>query len=185
MWDRRTFVKLAFAGLICGSGIYATLDRYRKSNILDIIEYPDPVLRQVSNPVEKIDDAVISIGNAMLKTLQFRAPFDFFLNAALYKGLSAPQIGVQKRLIVCGIYGEARVMVNPVILERKGSYSSEEYCMSLPDHGNIKIKRSHSVIVEYMGLDGNQHRLDAKKGPAALLEHEIDHLNGVLYIDYA
>jgi peptide deformylase len=182
--DRRKFLKLAMAGLIGGMGIYALLNDYRKNNILNIVEYPDPALRKVSKPIGRIDNAVISLANAMIDTLRFKAPFEFFLHGSLYKGLSAPQIGVQKRLIVCGLYGEARAMVNPKILEKKGFYDSEEYCMSLPQHRHQTVKRSNNVKVGYRGLDNRAHILDARGSSAALLEHEIDHLNGVLYIDY-
>lgn len=184
MWNRRTFLKLGLAGLVGGTGIYAYLDNYRKNNVLDIVTYPDPTLRKVSDPVDRIDGTIISMANAMVDTLQFKAPFEFFLHASLYKGLSAPQIGVQKRLIVCGIYGEVHAMVNPVILERKGTFDSVEYCMSLPDHRRRTVKRSHYIKVGYRGLDNREHILDVKDHRAALLEHEIDHLNGVLYIDY-
>jgi len=86
--------------------------------VLDIVAYPDPSLRKVSAPINRIDDAVITLSNAMIDTLKFKAPFEYFLHGSLYKGLSAPQIGVQKRLIVCGLYGEARAMINPEILEK-------------------------------------------------------------------
>ena len=184
MWDRRKFLKLAMAGLFSGTGIYALLNVYRKNKILGIVTHPDPALRKVSTPIERIDDAVISLANAMTDTLRFKAPFEFVFHASLYKGLSAPQIGVQKRLIVCGLYGETRAIVNPEILEKKGSYDSEEYCMSLPQHRPRTIKRSNYVKVSYLGLDNRPQLLTAKGSSAALLEHEIDHLNGVLYIDY-
>jgi len=184
LWDRRKFRKLAMAGLVGGTGIYAFLNDYRKTNVLDIVAYPDPALRKVSTPIHRIDDAVISIANAMIATLRFKAPFEFFLHASLYKGLSAPQIGIQKRLIVCGLYGEARAIVNPEILEKNGFYDSEEYCMSLPQHRRQTVNRSNYVKVGYLGLDNREHILDAKGSSAALLEHEIDHLNGVLYIDH-
>ncbi len=185
MWGRRKFIKLAMAGLVGGTGIYALLNDYRKKNILDIVAYPDPALRKVSTPIDRIDDAVISMADAMIDTLRFKAPFEFFLHASLYKGLSAPQIGIQKRLIVCGLYGEVRAIVNPEILEKKGSYDSEEYCMSLPRHRRQTVKRSNYAKVRYLGLDNRENILDAKGPSAALLEHEIDHLNGMLYIDYA
>jgi peptide deformylase len=184
LWDRRTFIKLALAGLFGGTGIYAVLNAYRKSNILDIVAYPDPTLRKVSSPIERVDEAVVSMANAMIDTLRFKAPLEFFLHASLYKGLSAPQIGIQKRLIVCGLNGEVRAIVNPEIFEKKGSYDSQEYCMSLPRHRRRTIKRSNYVKIGYLGLD-NREKILAAKGPsAALLEHEIDHLDGVLYIDY-
>ena len=184
MWDRRKFIKLALAGLVGGTGIYAFLNDYRKDNVLDIVAYPDPALRKISAPIDRIDDAVISVANAMIDTLRFKAPFEFLLHASLHKGLSAPQIGIQKRLIVCGLYGEARAIVNPEILEKKGSYDSDESCMSLPRHRRQTVKRSSYVKVGYLGLDNREKTLDAKGPSAALLEHEIDHLNGVLYIDY-
>ena len=76
-------------------------------------------------------------------------------------------------------------MVNPEILEKKGAYDNDEYCMSLPQHGRRTVKRSNFVKIRYRGLDGGENILDAKGPVAGLLEHEIDHLNGVLYIDYA
>ena len=184
MWGRRKFIKLTMSGLVGGTGIYALLNVYQRNNVFDIVAYPDPALRKVSTPIDRIDDAVISMAIAMIDTLRFKAPFEFFLHASLYKGLSAPQIGIQKRLIVCGLYGETRAIVNPEILEKRGSYDSEEYCMSLPQHRRQTVKRSNYVKVGYLGLDNTKKILDAKGPSAALLEHEIDHLNGVLYIDY-
>ena len=184
MLNRRKFIKLAMAGLIGGSGSLALLNNYRKNKVLDIVAYPDPALRKVSTPIERIDDAVISMANAMIDTLRFKAPFEFFFHASLYKGLSAPQVGFQKRLIVCGLYGEVRAILNPEILEKEGSYESEEHCMSLPQHRRRTVKRSKYVKVRYLGLDSSENILAATGPSAALLEHEIDHLNGVLYIDY-
>ena len=184
MWDRRKFLKLAIAGLLGGTGIYAFLDTYRRNNVLDIVVYPDPALRKVSTPIERIDDAVISLASAMIDTLRFMAPFEFFFRASLHKGLSAPQVGIQKRLIVCGLYWEARALVNPEILEKMGTYDSEEDCMSLPQHHRRTVKRSNYVKIRYLGLDSGENILTARGSSAALLEHEIDHLNGVLYIDY-
>jgi peptide deformylase len=119
LWGRRKFIKLTMAGLVGGTGISALLNVYRRNNVFDIVAYPDPAFRKVSTPIDRIDDAVISMANAMIATLRFKAPFEFFLHASLYKGLSAPQIGIQKRLIVCGLYGEARAIINPEILEKK------------------------------------------------------------------
>jgi peptide deformylase len=112
--------------------------------------------------IDRIDDAVISLAEAMITTLRFWAPFEFFLHASLYKGLSTPQVGIQKRLTVCGLHGEARAIVKPEILEKKGSYDSEEFCMSLPRHRRRMVKRSNYVKVGYRGLDNRQHILDAR-----------------------
>jgi peptide deformylase len=182
--DRRTFLKLAMAGLLSGTGIYALLNGHRKNHVLDIVAYPDPALRKISTPIGRVDDTVISLANAMIDTLRFKAPFEFFFHASLYRGLSAPQIGIQKRLILCGLYGETRAIVNPEILEKEGSFDSREYCMSLPEHGRRTVKRSNFVKVRYLGMDSREKVIAAKGPSAALLEHEIDHLDGVLYIDY-
>ncbi len=182
--NRRKFLKYIAAGLCGGTGIYALLNHYRKRHVCDIVTHPHPILRQVSASIQRIDDAVISTAEMMIDTLRFKAPVEFFLRASLYKGLSAPQIGVQKRLIVCGLHGEARVLVNPQILEKKGVYDSREYCMSLPRHRRLTVKRPAHLKVDYLGLDSRRTVLNLKGPDAALVAHEIDHLNGVLYIDY-
>ncbi|MBW1725846.1 MAG: hypothetical protein JRJ33_10940 [Deltaproteobacteria bacterium] len=92
MWNRRKFIKLAMAGLIGGTGIYTLLNGYRKNNVLDIVAYPDPALRKVSKPIDRIDDAVISMANAMIDTLRFKAPFEFFLHASIL----SPRIPLQR-----------------------------------------------------------------------------------------
>ena len=184
MWNRRQVIKSAAAALLGGTGIYAFLNNYRKTHVLDIVAYPDPGLRKVSSPIGQIDKGVISLAESMIDTLRYKAPFEFFLHASLYKGLSAPQIGIPKRMIVCGLYGETRTIINPEILERSGTYASEEYCMSLPGHSRRTIKRSSFLKIRYLGLDNRENSLTANDSAAALLEHEIDHLNGVLYIDY-
>jgi len=185
LWNRRQVIKSAAATLIGGTGIYALLSNYRKNHVLDIAAYPDPGLRRVSSPIEQIDKGVVSLAESMIDTLRYKAPFEFFLHASLYKGLSAPQVGIPKRMIVCALNGETRAIVNPEILEKRGAYDSEEYCMSLPGHSRRTIKRSSFVKIRYVGLDNRENSLEANDSAAALLEHEIDHLNGVLYIDYS
>ena len=186
MWNRRHFFKLAIAGMIGMTGSYALLKWYkRKNNIVDIVAYPDPILRGVSEPIEVIDDSIRALADNMVSICQYHAPFAFFLKGALYKGLAAPQIGVNKRMIICGLYGEIRAIINPEILEKSGAYPNSEYCLSLPQQGRKIITRSQYVRVRYRTLDNKQEIMDARNSYAALLEHEIDHLNGILYIDYA
>jgi len=120
----------------------------------------------------------------MISILRYHAPFEFFLRGSLYKGLAAPKVGVQKRLIVCGLYGEIKILINPEILEQSGTFSNSEYCLSLPRHHRKTIKRAQNVTVKYKTLENTEKILFAKNGSAALLQHEIDHLDGVLYIDY-
>ena len=185
MWNRRTFLKLSIAGLIGTTGIFSFLKGYKqKYNILDIVEYPNPILRGISETIYSIDDSVIALGKSMISILRYRAPFEFLFKGSLYKGLAAPQIGIQKRLIVCGLHGEIKILINPEILEKRGTYSNSEYCLSLPRHHRKMIKRSQYVTVKHKTLENTEKILVAKNSSAALLEHEIDHLNGVLYIDY-
>jgi peptide deformylase len=185
LWNRRKFLKSAIAGLIGTTGIFAFLKGCKqKFNMGDIVEYPNPILRGVSQSIDFIDDAIITLRNSMIAILRYKAPFEFFSKGSLYKGLAAPQVGIQKRLIVCGLYGEIKILINPEILEQSGTYSNSEYCLSLPQYHRKTITRSQNVTVKYKTLENTEDVLVAKNSSAALLEHEIDHLNGVLYIDY-
>jgi peptide deformylase len=183
LWNRRKFLKLAITGLIATTGIFSFLKGYKQKNqILDIVEYPNPI--GVSETIDFIDDSIIILGNSMISLLRYKAPFEFFFKGSLYKGLAAPQVGIQKRLIACGLHGEIKILVNPEILEKKGTYSNSEYCLSLPRYHRQIVKRSQYVTLKYTNLENTEKILVAKNGSAALLEHEIDHLDGVLYIDY-
>ena len=185
MWSRRKFLKSAIAGFIGTSGIFAFVKGYKKIyDIGDIVEYPSPILRSVSQSIDVIDDSIIALANSMISILRYKAPFEFLFKGSLYKGLAAPQIGIQKRLIVCGLQGDIKILINPEILEQSGTYSNSEYCLSLPRHHRKTIKRSQKVTVTYRTLENTEKILVAKNSSAALLQHEIDHLNGILYIDY-
>ena len=121
MWKRRKFLKPGITGLIGTTGIFSYLKIYKhKNNILDIVEYPSPILRGVSQKIDLIDDAIITLAESMISLLRYKAPFEFFLKGSLYKGLAAPQVGIQKRLIACGLHGELKILINPEILEKRG-----------------------------------------------------------------
>ena len=184
MLNRRTFLYGCVGGILSGAGIATYLQIYQRNNILNIVEYPNPVLRKISKPVERIDDKIIALSNLMIPTLRYRALFQFFSRASLYKGIAAPQVGHCVRLIVCGLYGKIRVLINPEIVDRKGSYDSQEFCLSLPKHDTLVIKRPDYLKVKYTQLDNTETTLTANGSAAALLAHEIDHLDGVLYIDH-
>jgi len=154
------------------------------SGVREILEYPVPVLRRVSTPVDVIDDAIVSLSQQMIATLQYNSLVGFFSKAFMSRGLAAPQLGVSRRLIVCGIYGGIKVLVNPEIVATGGAFSGYENCLSLPDHERLIINRPGFIKVAFKGLDNRETTLDAAKGYAALLAHEIDHLNGILYIDH-
>ena len=98
--------------------------------------------------------------------------------------MAAPQVGIQKRLIVCGLQGEIKILINPEIVEKRGTITNSEYCLSLPQYERKLIARSQIVRVKYQTLENKEKIISAQSSYAALLEHEIDHLNGVLYIDY-
>lgn len=120
----------------------------------------------------------------MIATLRYNSLIGFFSKAFMSRGLAAPQLGISKKLIACGIYGEIKILLNPQIVETQGTYSGYENCLSLPDHKPLVIDRPGFIKVRYRGLDNRETTLAAAKGYAALLAHEIDHLNGILYIDH-
>jgi len=179
------FLKFGLCAAIIAIGIFAFLGFYtNNNNILKILAYPDPVLRKVASPIDRIDDNIISLSNDIITTLRYRTLVDFFTKTSIPRGLAAPQVGVSKRLVVCGLNGEIKVMVNPEILEREGTYHGQDDCMSVHQDDNTIIKRSAYVKLRYKGLDNRERTITARNRKAALLEHEIDHLNGVLNIDY-
>lgn len=170
---------LIFAGILAIAGFYK-----KNMNVLQIIEHPDPTLRQISEPITYIDEPVISLAEDIIATLRYQALLDFFLERSVPRGLAAPQVGIAKRLVVCGINGRIKVMINPEILERKGVYKDHDDCLSVEEEKKTVIQRSAYVKVKYKTLDNREEILAMKDDDAALMEHEIDHLNGVLNIDY-
>ena len=185
MLNKRDFLTFGVYLLIITLGIVALTGFYsRTNNVLKIVEYPDPNLREISNRIDHIDNHIISLSNDMIATLRYRAITDFFLKREIPRGLAAPQVGISERLILCGLNGQIKVMLNPEILEREGIYSDYDDCMSVQKIDNKVIQRSAYIKIKYKGLDNREKILVARNDDAALLEHEIDHLNGVLNIDY-
>ena len=165
--------------------ILALVGFYKKNmTVLPILEYPKSTLRQVAEPIAHIDDSIISLSKDIISTLRYQSLVDFFIERSIPRGLAAPQVGISKRLVVCGLNGAIKVMINPIILERKGSYMDKDDCMSVGNDNGTVIKRSAYVKVKFKTLDNKEETLVVKNDDAALVEHEIDHLNGVLNIDY-
>ena len=182
---RRDLLKLGLFATFGVAGGAGLLKIYKHaSGAGEILQYPDPTLRLVAAPIDVIDGSIISLSRQMISTLQYHSLVGFFSRAFMSRGLAAPQLGVSKRLIACGLYGEIRVLVNPEIVESSGDFSGYENCLSLPDHKRRIIMRPAHIKVKYRGLDNREDVLEAAKGYAALVAHEIDHLNGVLYIDH-
>ncbi len=136
---------------------------------------PDPVLRQKSKRVRIIDGSVQKLISNMWETLHAEPG---------RVGLAAPQIGVPLRVIIISIPEEEDiVLINPEIVRRTGERLIDEGCLSIPGYIG-QIKRAVSVKVKGRDQDGKEIRIKADELLAQALQHEIDHLNGVLYIDY-
>jgi peptide deformylase len=147
--------------------------------IKPLIILPDPLLRQVSRPVETVDAAVRTLADDMLATM-YDAPGI---------GLAAIQVGEPLRMLTIDLSGEdeekaPRVFLNPEILSMSDEISTyEEGCLSIPDY-YAEVERPATVTVRYLGLDGKLHEEEASGLLATCLQHELDHLNGVLFIDH-
>lgn len=144
-----------------------------------ILILPDPRLRAVADPVEKVDDRIRQLAKDMLDTM-YDAPGI---------GLAAPQIGEMKRIVVMDLAkedepAEPLVMINPEILAISDeTITTEEGCLSIPEL-YYDVERPAEVTVRYTDLDGNTVEREAKERLAICVQHELDHLDGVLYIDY-
>lgn len=144
-----------------------------------ILILPDQRLRAVADPIEKIDDGIKQLAQDMLDTM-YEAPGI---------GLAAPQIGELKRIVVMDLAKEGEppeplVMVNPEILRYSDeTVTTEEGCLSIPEL-YYDVERPADVTVRYTDLDGKTIELDASDRLAICIQHELDHLDGVLYIDY-
>lgn len=145
----------------------------RKMGARDIRVLPDPVLRQKAKKVTKIDKSVQQLIDDMIETMR----------AAAGVGLAAPQVGVPLRVAVIEIPGnEVIVLINPEIVKRQGECLVQEGCLSIPGYQG-EIKRSVWVKVKARDRHWRSMRLKGEELLAQALEHEIDHLNGILYID--
>ena len=147
--------------------------------ILPIITIPDPILRKEAAPIERVDDPLRRLMDDMLATM-CEAPGI---------GLAAPQIGISRRLVVMDPSGDEEVktplaMVNPELLERSEEMRiHEEGCLSIPEI-TAEIERPARVRVSFLDRDGKPQDTELAGMWATLIQHEIDHLNGVLFIDY-
>ena len=142
--------------------------------VLPIIRYPDATLRQKAKRVGSIDGAIQRLIDDMVDTM----------HEVEGVGLAAPQVGVSLRVIVIELPDEEMLaLVNPQIVKRSGGRLVEEGCLSVPGYRG-DIERSRKVIVKGLDRSGREVRVGAEGLLAQALEHEIDHLNGVLYIDH-
>jgi len=160
--------------VIAGWTLNDKASRYSRE-ALDVVIYPNDTLREVAEPVTVFDEEERQLAVLLQNTM---ARLDL-------TALSAPQVGVSKRISVVNL-GQAVVMVNPEILDQSGSITGLEECPSLPQEDfRIEVTRSERVTVRYMTLEGKESTLEAAGQNARIIQHEIDHLNGILIIDYA
>lgn len=146
--------------------------------IMEILKFPHPALRRRAEEITRIDDRVRALAKSMIETMH-RAPGI---------GLAAPQVGVSERLIVVDLTAgeepnQAIVLVNPEIITSEGEIEFEEGCLSIPDL-NEKVTRAEKVTVRGFDLEGREVEIEGDELMAIALQHEIDHLEGVLFLDH-
>ncbi|GAH98252.1 unnamed protein product [marine sediment metagenome] len=142
--------------------------------VLKIRTLPDPVLRQKAKRVANIDGSIQKLIDDMIDTM----------HAAPGVGLAAPQIGVLLRIAIIELPGEELItLINPAIIKKQGERIVAEACLSVPGYQG-EIKRSVTVKVKAQDRQGKEIRLKGEELLAHALEHELDHLNGTLYIDH-
>jgi peptide deformylase len=136
--------------------------------------FGDPVLKQRAREVEEIDGDLATVVHGMYETMDLEEGI----------GLAAPQVGVRKRLFTFDLHegdGPA-VVINPEIVEREGEVLSDEGCLSVPGY-HFEVVRAERVIMRGIDLDGNELVIEGDDLLARMIQHEIDHLDGVLLLD--
>lgn len=143
---------------------------------LTILQFPDARLRRVAKPVTAVTDRERTLASDMLETMY----------EARGIGLAATQVNEDVRLLVLDLSenrDEPKVFINPEIIERSGSQACEEGCLSVPDI-YAEVDRAEKIRVRALGLDGEPFELDADGLMAVCIQHEIDHLDGKVFVDY-
>ena len=143
---------------------------------LTILEFPDPRLRTRATPVETVDDELNTLIDDMFETM-YDAPGI---------GLAATQVDVHKRLLIVDVSSEnnePNALINPEIIEKDGETVSEEGCLSVPGYYE-EVSRAEHIRVRYLDRKGEEAELEAEGLLAVCIQHEIDHLDGKLFVDY-
>ncbi|HCP34334.1 MAG: peptide deformylase [SAR324 cluster bacterium] len=149
--------------------------------LLTVHSFPDPVLKQKALPVKEFDEKLAELADNMLETMYEERGI----------GLAAVQVGVLKQLVVVDLKSgeedislrEPRVFVNPHIVERSGETISEEGCLSVIEY-RAEIKRAESIKLEFQDLQGEPRTMEAEGLLSICIQHELDHLQGILFIDH-
>ena len=143
---------------------------------LTILEFPDPRLRTRAKPVEKVDDGLRALVDDMFETMY----------AAPGIGLAATQVDEHVRLLVTDVSSdrsEPHVLINPVIVEKSGKTVCEEGCLSVPGF-YADVERAEQIRVRFLNRDGEETEMEADGMLAVCVQHEMDHLDGKLFVDY-
>ena len=144
--------------------------------LLKILEFPDPRLRTKATAVEAVDDEIRTLIDDLLETMY----------AAPGIGLAATQVNVHKRVLVTDVSedkSQPLALVNPEIVSKDGVEVMEEGCLSVPGFFE-EVERAESIVVRFLDRDGKQQELEVDGLLAVCIQHEIDHLDGKLFVDY-
>lgn len=150
--------------------------------VCEIRLYPDPILKQVCTPIEKLDAKADGLVQDLIDTM---------VSAGHSVGVAAPQIGVPERVVVVDVSGSKMgkdnnhgllTMINPEIIRKEGSKVMREGCMSVPDYtGNVT--RAKTIVVQFLDRDGRERVINSTGFEAVAIQHELDHLDGMLFLD--
>ena len=143
---------------------------------LEILEFPDPRLRTRAQPVENVDDELRALIDDMFETMY----------AAPGIGLAATQVDVHRRLLVADVStdkNEPHVLINPTIVDKSGKEVCEEGCLSVPGF-YAEVERAEQIRVRFIDRDGEDREMEADGLLAVCIQHEMDHLDGKLFVDY-
>ena len=143
---------------------------------LKILEFPDPRLRTNAAPVERVDDALRALIDDMFETMY----------AAPGIGLAATQVDVHKRMLIADVTtdkSEPHVLINPEILEKDGVLVTDEGCLSVPGFYE-EVERAEHIRVRFLDRQGDTQEVDVEGLLAVCIQHEMDHLDGKLFVDY-
>jgi len=146
--------------------------------VREIVIWPDPVLKKKASPVQRVDDSIKSLVNDLFETMY----------AADGVGLAAPQVGVLKRVIVLDTTprqpeSKPVAMINPQIIAKEGSTRYSEGCLSIPGEAE-EVDRAAKVTVQFLDVSGQEQTLEADGLLAVAIQHETDHLQGTMFVDY-
>ena len=146
------------------------------AKVLKLFTYPDPLLKEISKEVTDFSKDLKNLTDDMFKTM--------YENSGI--GLAAPQVGILKRIVVIDLQEDDKkvplIFINPQIIEACGSTTFEEGCLSVPGYHEV-VKRKKDITVKFQDLEGKEQVINATGLLAICLQHEIDHLNGILFID--